>query len=51
MKIDTLLEPPMIQVSDTHSAKTWLLDPDAPKVEKPNSICNLHERLIQAFNI
>ena len=51
MKIDTLLEPPMIQVSDTHSAKTWLLDPDAPKVEKPNSICNLHERLMQAFNI
>lgn len=51
MKIDTLLEPPMIQVSETHFAKTWLLDPDAPKVEKPKGICNLHERLMQAYNI
>lgn len=51
MKIDTLLEPPMFQVSDTHYAKTWLLDPDAPKIEKPAVICNLHERLMQAYNI
>lgn len=51
MKIDTLLEPPMIQVSDTHFAKTWLLDPDAPKIEKPKGICNLHERLMRAYNI
>lgn len=51
MKIDTLLEPPMIQVSPTHSAKTWLLDPDAPEVEKPKIICNLHERLQEAYNI
>lgn len=51
MKIDTLLEPPMFQVSDTHFAKTWLLDPDAPKVGKPAVICNLHERLMQAYNI
>ncbi|MDE7273185.1 MAG: ATP-binding cassette domain-containing protein [Lachnospiraceae bacterium] len=51
MKIDTLLEPPMFQVSDTHFAKTWLLDPDAPKIEKPTGICNLHERLMHAYNI
>ncbi|MBD5471898.1 MAG: ATP-binding cassette domain-containing protein [Lachnospiraceae bacterium] len=51
MKIDTLLEPPMFRVSDTHFAKTWLLDPDAPKIEKPSVICNLHERLMQAYNI
>lgn len=51
MKIDTLLEPPMFRVSDTHFAKTWLLDPDAPKIEKPEAICNLHERLMQAYNI
>ncbi len=51
MKIDTLLEPPMFQVNDTHFAKTWLLDPDAPKIEKPAVICNLHERLMQAYNI
>ena len=51
MKIDTLLEPPMFRVSDTHFAKTWLLDSDAPKIEKPAVICNLHERLMQAYNI
>ena len=41
----------MFQVNDTHFAKTWLLDPDAPKIEKPAVICNLHERLMQAYNI
>ncbi len=45
MKIDTLLEPPMFQVSDTHFARTWLLDPRAPRVEKPEIIQNLHEKL------
>lgn len=51
MKIDTLLEPPMIRISETHWAKTWLLDPDAPKIEKPKGIQNLHQRLMQAYNI
>ena len=35
MKIDEKLDPPMFKVSDTHSAATWLLHPDAPKVEMP----------------
>ena len=51
MKIDTLLEPPMFKVSDTHYAKTWLLDPRSPKVEKPEIIQNIHEKLMKAFNI
>ena len=51
MKIDTLKEPPMFKVSDTHYAKTWLLDPRAPKVEKPEAIRNIHEKLVNAFNI
>ena len=51
MKIDTVLEPPMFQVSDTHYAKTWLLDPKAPKIEKPEQIQNIHEKLVNAFNI
>ncbi len=46
MKIDTLMEPPMFQVSDTHFAKTWLLDPRAPKAEKPEAIQDLHEKLL-----
>ena len=51
MKIDTLKEPPMFKVTDTHYAKTWLLDPRSPKVEKPEAIHNIHEKLSNAFNI
>ncbi len=51
LRVDTLKEPPMFQVSDTHFAKTWLLDPRAPKVEKPEIIQNIHEKLTDAFNI
>ena len=51
MKIDTLKEPPMFQVSETHFAKTWLEDPRSPKVQKPEIIENIHEKLIEAFNI
>lgn len=51
MKIDTLKEPPMFQVTDTHYAKTWLLDPRAPKMEKPEAIQNIHEKLLKAFNV
>ncbi len=51
LKIDTLKEPPMFQVSETHFAKTWLLDPRAPKVEKPEAIQNIHEKLVESFNI
>ncbi|MCI9431561.1 MAG: ATP-binding cassette domain-containing protein [Oscillospiraceae bacterium] len=51
LKIDTLMEPPMFQVSETHFAKTWLLDEHAPKIEKPESIQDIHEKLVKAFNI
>lgn len=45
MKIDFEEEPPFFQISPTHYAKTWLLDPRAPKVELPKAIRNLHARL------
>ncbi|MBQ7679721.1 MAG: peptide ABC transporter ATP-binding protein, partial [Butyrivibrio sp.] len=51
MKIDTLAEPPMFQVSETHFAKTWLLDPRAPKQEKPAIIENIHEKLVEAYHL
>jgi len=51
LQIDTLKEPPMFQVTETHFAKTWLLDPRAPKVQKPDIIENIHEKLVDAFNI
>ena len=46
MKIDYVKEPPFFKVSDTHYAKTWLLDPRAPKVEPPAAVKNLHERML-----
>ena len=51
LKVDTLKEPPMFRVSDTHYAKTWLLDPRAPKISKPEAIENIHEKLMDSFNI
>lgn len=45
LKIDFVQEPPFFKVSDTHFAKTWLLDPRAPKIEKPEIINNLHEKI------
>ncbi|MBO4423984.1 MAG: ABC transporter ATP-binding protein, partial [Spirochaetales bacterium] len=35
LEIDFELEPPMFKVTDTHYAATWLLHPEAPKMEMP----------------
>ena len=35
LKIDEKAAPPLFQVSPTHFAATWLLHPDAPKIEMP----------------
>ena len=51
LRIDTLKEPPMFQISETHFAKTWLPDPRAPKMEKPEIIQDIHDKLMKAFNI
>ena len=45
LKIDFEQEPPFFKVSDTHFAKTWLLDPRAPKLEKPEVIQDLHKKI------
>ena len=51
LKLDTLKEPPLFQITETHFAKTWLLDPRAPKVEKPEIIQDIHEKLMNACNL
>ena len=38
MEIDFKYEPPYFKVTDTHYAATWLLHPDAPKVEMPKIV-------------
>ena len=41
LKIDFLHRPPYFEVSPTHKARTWLLDPRSPKVEPPEHIKNI----------
>ena len=45
LKIDFERQPPMFEVSPGHLAATWLLHPDAPKVEVPRIITNRIERM------
>ncbi len=45
MKIDFEEQPPMFDISETHSAATWLLHPDAPKIELPKAISSRIARM------
>ena len=49
MAIDRVKEPPMFRINDHHWAKTWLLDPRAPKVDPPKIIQNLHEKMLNSY--
>lgn len=44
LNIDFLAEPPMFDVTQTHQARTWMLDSRAPKAEPPDSIRKLSAR-------
>ncbi len=46
MEIDFEEHPPFFRVSDTHYAATWLLHPDAPKVEIPKAITDRIQRML-----
>ena len=43
LKIDFVERPPYFDVSPTHKARTWLLDPRAPKLDPPEHIKHLKE--------
>ena len=45
MQIDYEEQPPMFEISPTHSAATWLLHPNAPKVEPPAIVRERIERM------
>ncbi len=45
MAIDFEEQPPMFKINDTHYAATWLLHPDAPKVEPPKLVTDRIERM------
>lgn len=51
MNIDLREEPPMFKISETHFAATWLLHPDAPKVELPTELRARLARARKAANI
>ena len=50
LAVDFVQEPPMFKVSDTHYAKTWLLDPRAPKVECPEIISQISDRVAKIYS-
>ena len=43
LKVDFQYRPPYFDVSPTHKARTWLLDPRAPKVERPKNLDRIRE--------
>ena len=45
LDIDFEMQPPMFEISPTHKAATWLLHPDAPKVDVPKAITDRIERM------
>ena len=48
LALDFEEDPPYFQLSDTHYAATWLLHPDAPKVEMPEILKNRIKRMKEA---
>ena len=45
LAIDFVKEPPFFKVSETHQAKTWYLDPRAPKIEQPPAVRMLRQQM------
>lgn len=45
LEIDFEQQPPMFRISDTHSAATWLLHPDAPKIDLPKAVTDRIARM------
>ncbi len=44
LNIDFLEEPPMYDVTSTHQAKTWLMDPRAPHIPQPDVLKKLEDK-------
>ena len=50
MQIDFEREPPLFKISESHSAATWLLHPNAPKVELPETLAKRIARMKKRRN-
>jgi oligopeptide transport system ATP-binding protein len=44
LNIDFEEEPPFFKVSDTHFAKTWLLDPRSPEADPPEAVKTMRKK-------
>jgi oligopeptide transport system ATP-binding protein len=49
LKVDFVEEAPLFKVGGQHYAKTWLLDPRAPKVERPKIISEIPARVAAIY--
>jgi len=49
LKIDFEKRPPYFEVSQTHKARTWLLDPRAPKIEPPEAVKKLATEGVKGY--
>ena len=47
LQIDYEMQPPLFEISPTHYAATWLLHPNAPKVDIPKNITERIQRMRQ----
>ncbi|RIV16554.1 ABC transporter ATP-binding protein [Mycoplasmopsis gallopavonis] len=50
LEIDFIKEPPLFKISETHAAATWLLHPEAPKVELPEELIHRLESFRKVFD-
>ena len=49
LKIDFVKRPPYFDVSPTHKARTWLLDPRAPKIDPPEAGMKLAREGVKGY--
>ncbi len=50
LQIDYHEEPPLMKISETHYAATWLLDDRAPKIDMPISLKNRIQSMLSEVN-
>ncbi len=50
LKIDFEKRPPYFDVSPTHRARTWLLDPRAPKIDPPEAVQILAKEGVKGYD-
>jgi len=50
LKIDFEKRPPYFEVTETHKARTWLLDPRAPKIDPPEAVQKLSTEGVKGYD-